>query len=163
HQKDAKDESAKPIESIDAKLFVEAVDPKLTQFVTDRIKTALGGAAAPPVKVTSQAMTDPVTVFEEKIDVPWEVEEFRQKLASEVLPKVEAGSKVDLEARLSESPELRQKIAEETRAALAKAGATDPQVRILSAYKQGYLWLTEQVIPALKGKGVKSVTIQVAK
>ena len=39
----------------------------------------------------------------------------------------------------------------------------DPQVRILSAYKQGYLWLTEQVIPSLKGKGVKSVRIQVAK
>ena len=51
--------STKPIESIDAKLFVDAVDPKLTQFVTDRIKSALapasgaanagaGGASAAP-------------------------------------------------------------------------------------------------------------------
>ena len=108
-------------------------------------------------------MTDPVNVFEEKIEVPWEVEEFRQKLASDVIPKIKAGSKVDLEARLSESPEIRQKLATEVKATLTKAGATDPQVRILSAYKQGYLWLTEQVIPSLKGKGVKSVRIQVAK
>ena len=157
-----RESGAKPIESIEAKLFVETVDPKLTQFVTDRIKTSLG-ASALPLKVTSQALTDPVNVFEEKIEVPWEVDEFRQKLASDVLPKIKPGSKVDLEARVSESPELRQKLAAEVKATLTKAGAADPQVRILSAYKQGYLWLTEQVIPSLKGKGVKSVRIQIAK
>ena len=35
-------------------------------------------------------------------------------------------------------------------------------VRVLSAYKQGYLWMTEQVIPELKGKGAKAVHVKVA-
>ena len=48
------------------------------------------------------------------------------------------------------------------RAELAKAGAGDARVTILSAYKQGFLWLTEQVIPELKGKGARSVQIRVA-
>jgi hypothetical protein len=68
---------------------------------------------------------------------------------------------VDVEARLSESPEYRRTIADQVRAELTKAGAAQPRVRILSAYKQGFLWLTEQVIPQLKGKGVSSVRIKV--
>src|SRR5262249_19006847 len=41
-------------------------------------------------------------------------------------------------------------------------GARDPSVKILSAYKQGYLWLIEQVIPELKGKAAKSIFIKIA-
>ena len=44
----------------------------------------------------------------------------------------------------------------------SKAGAANPNVRILSAYKQGYLWLTERVIPELKGKGARAMHIKVA-
>ena len=32
---------------------------------------------------------------------------------------------------------------------------------MLSAYKQGFLWLTEQVIPELKGKAVKAVHMKI--
>ena len=78
------------------------------------------------------------------------------------MPKVKAGSKVDLEARLSESPEVRRGIVEQARAQLASAGAADAKVRVLSAYKQGYLWMTEQVIPELKGKNARHVRVKVA-
>jgi len=42
------------------------------------------------------------------------------------------------------------------------AGAADPAVRVLSAYKQGYLWMTEQVIPALKGQNARAIKVKVA-
>jgi hypothetical protein len=42
-----------------------------------------------------------------------------------------------------------------------KAGAASASVRVLSAYKQGYSWITEQVIPALKGKGARQLSVQV--
>src|SRR5262249_31504320 len=45
---------------------------------------------------------------------------------------------------------------------LTNVGAKSPKIRVLSAYKQGFLWLTEVVIPELKGKGAKSVTIKIA-
>src|SRR5256714_7434162 len=75
---------------------------------------------------------------------------------------VTAGSTVDLEARLSESPQVRRGIVEQARAQLASAGAVAPTVRVLSAYKQGYLWMTEQVIPELKTKNARAIRVKVA-
>src|SRR6185503_6740304 len=121
---------------------------------------ALPGVA---IKASSQAMTDAVPVFEDSIEIPWEVDEFWTRFRSEVLPKVKAGSPVDLDVRLSESPAQRKSIAEQARAELTKAGARDPRVRVLSAYKQGFLWLTEEVMPELKRASAKSVRIKVAR
>lgn len=147
------------VETFDVKLFLEEAQPDLDAFLTTLLTRALASAK---VTVKSEAITAPTPVIDETIDVPWEVEEFRSRLRADVLPKVQAGATVEIEARLSESPEYRRTLADETRAALVEAGATAPTVRILSAYKQGYLWLTEQVMPQLKGKGVRSIHIRVA-
>lgn len=158
----AKDKPNAAIESIDAKLFVESGDAKLDQFIAGRIKSAIKG---PAVNVVSQGITDPVPVFEETVDVPWEVDEFKDRFRKDVLARVSAanGANVELEARLSESPEVRKALAEEVRAELTKAGAANPRVRILSAYKQGFLWLSEEIVPSLKGKNVRTIRIQVAR
>jgi hypothetical protein len=149
----------KTLESVDVKLFVEKADPALDKYVGDKLRRA--GITA-PVKVSSVGITDPVTVFDDTLQVPWEVDDFWAKFKSDVLPKVKRGSKVDLEARLSESPEVRRGIVEQARAQLTAAGAANPIVRVLSAYKQGYLWMTEQVIPDLKGKGARAIKVKVA-
>ena len=149
----------KTLESMDVKLFIEQADPALDAYVSGRLQR--GGVKA-PVKVSSVGITDPVTVFDDALQVPWEVDEFWAAFKSDVLPKVKTGSKVDLEARLSESPEIRRGIVEQARAQLAAAGAAGPKVRVLSAYKQGYLWMTEQVIPELKGKNARAVKVKVA-
>lgn len=150
----------KSIESFDATVYLEDANPAFDTFLTGRVKNALKGAGA--VTIKSQGITDPVTVFEDKIDIPWEVDDFWATFKSDVLPKVKAGSSVEIETRLSESPQVRKGIADEIRSQLTKAGATAPRVRVLSAYKQGFLWLTEVVIPEMKGKGAKSVVIKVA-
>ena len=149
----------KVVESLDAKLFLEAANPALDQFLAGRIGQALKDAK---VTVKSEAITAPTPVIDETIEVPWEVEEFWTKFRSELLPKVKPGAAVDLEARLSEAPEYRKAIALKARAELAKAGVPNASVRILSAYKQGFLWITEQVIPELRGKGARAVHIRVA-
>ena len=149
----------KTLESFDAKLFIEQADPAFDKYVADKVQRA--GITA-PVKVSSAGVTDPVTVFDDTLQVPWEVDEFWAKFKSDVLPKVKAGSKVDLEARLSESPDVRRRIVDQARAMLATAGATDPKVRVLSAYKQGYLWMTEQVIPELRAKHPRAIRVKVA-
>lgn len=147
------------VESFEAKLFLDAANPELDTFLTSHVRKTLTNAK---VTVSSEAITTPTPVIDETIDVPWEVDEFWAKFRSELLPKVKPGSSVELEARLSESPEYRKTIADRAREELTKAGATNPTIRILSAYKQGYLWLTERVIPELKGKGVRAVHIKVA-
>ncbi len=149
----------KTLESLDVRMYVDEADATLDKYITDKIQRA--GIKA-PVKVSSTGINDPVTVFDDTLQVPWEVDDFWAKFKSDVLPKVKSGSKVDLETRLSESPEVRRGIADKVREQLAAAGAVDPKVRVLSAYKQGYLWMTEQVIPELKGKGARTVHVKVA-
>jgi hypothetical protein len=155
----AADIKDKQLESVDVKLYVEKADAALDTYVADKLRRA--GIKA-PVKASSAGITDPVTVFDDTLQVPWEVDDFWAAFKSDVLPKVKRGSTVDLETRLSESPEVRRGIAEQARAQLVSAGAADPAVRVLSAYKQGYLWMTEQVIPALKGKNAHAIRVKVA-
>ncbi|MFN8062456.1 MAG: M14 family metallopeptidase [Vicinamibacterales bacterium] len=149
----------KPIASFDATVSLEAENPALDAFLTNELRATLGDAK---ITVKSQTITAPTPVIDETIDVPWEVDEFWAKVRADVVPKVKPGATVTLEARLSESPELRASLANEVRAELLKAGAKATDVRILSAYKQGFLWLTEQIIPRLKGTGARSVHIKVA-
>ena len=153
------DVKGKKLTSFDATLFLETAEPTLDTFLAEHARAALGDAK---VTVTSKAMTAPVPVIEETIDVPWEVDEFRDRFRKEVLPKVTPGAAVDLEVRLSEAPEFRQTLTREIEAELSKAGATAPRVRVRSAYKQGFMWITEEVIPALKGKGARAMRVKVA-
>jgi hypothetical protein len=152
----------KTIESFEAKVYLEAANPAFDKYFAAHAKASPILKDTTTVTATSQGITDPVTVFDDKFDMPWEVDDFWAKFKSDVLPKVKAGSAVSLETRLSESPAVRKSIAAQAKEQLVTAGAKDPTVKVLSAYKQGFLWLTEQVIPELKGKNAKSVYIKVA-
>jgi hypothetical protein len=151
--------ASEPIEALDLKVWLESADRSLDAYLTETLNRRFDSAR---VTVASEAITAPTSVIDETMEIPWEVDEFWKRLRADVLPKIRPGSSVDVEARLSESPEMRAQLADQTRQELIKAGAKNPGVRILSAYKQGYLWLTEQVIPELKGKGVRGVHIRVA-
>src|SRR5690606_19767911 len=121
----AADLKDKKVRSMEVKLFLEKADRGLEAHLAGALTKQLGGT---PVKVTTQGVTDPVPVFDETINVPWEVEEFWTKFRTDVLPRVKPGSSVDVEARLSESPEYRRTIADAVRAELTKAGAAQPRV-----------------------------------
>lgn len=149
----------KTLESVDATVYLEEPDAGFDAWLKGRLSEALGVKA---IKVKSRAITEPVPVIEETLEIPWEVDEFWSRFRKEVLPRVKPGSTVELETRLSESPEFRRDLASQITAELTKAGAADPQVRVRSAYKQGFLWLTEEVFPALRGRGVQSIRIRVA-
>src|SRR5262245_10737696 len=84
----------KALESFDVKLYVEQADPALDKYLADKAQRA---GVKVPVNVSSIGITDPVTVFDETFQVPWEVDDFRGKFTATILPKVKAGSKVDLE------------------------------------------------------------------
>jgi hypothetical protein len=148
----------KEIESFEVRLFLEEADAALDQYLTQRVQERV---KLPP-KVSSQAITAAVPVIDETIEVPWEVDELRKALRESVVPKITPGAKVTVEARVSESPAYRQTLETEIRAELAKAGAADPKVVVLSAYKQGFLWMTERVIPSFKGRGVRALNVKVA-
>ncbi|MEX2609067.1 MAG: M14 family metallopeptidase [Gemmatimonadota bacterium] len=100
-------------------------------------------------------------IFTQELAIPWEVDTARALLSSQVYPAVRAGQGGRVELRVSEPPELRARLVAEIRDSLRARGA-DPaawDVDVLSAYKQGYSWLVDDVLPELRELPVDSMAI----
>jgi len=99
------------------------------------------------------------TIFSYDWEIPWEVDEARRILEEEVYPGVRRGESVEIQLRLSEPPEVREALEEEIRERLEDGGAGEARVRVLSAYKQGYSWIHDVLLPQLRDRGVASVDL----
>ena len=99
------------------------------------------------------------TIFAFDWEIPWEVDEVRELLSSHVYPAIQAGEAARVEVRVSEPPEVRSELAEEIRASLVEAGAASADVQVLSAYKQGYSWINDMLIPRLREMPVASIDL----
>jgi hypothetical protein len=97
----------------------------------------------------------PELIFEEDYVLAWEVEEARERIRQSLLSRIEPGSSVDVELRLSEPSEVRQRLRSEILALLEKAGANlqASSVRVWSAHKQGFCWIDEELKPKLRSSG----------
>ena len=142
----------------DVLLSVEKADPGLEAYVQARAAEALGLAdpAAVGVTVDDRDVRRATVIFADTLALPSEVDRFRELFRTQVLPAAgSAGSAgpIRVEARLSEPPELRRQLEREAREALIEAGAPADavEVRVLSAFKQGYSWLEEVILPQLAG------------
>lgn len=104
-------------------------------------------------------------IINDEFDIPSELDDLRARIRAKVIPVISARKKqrVEIEARLSEAPEIRRRLEEEIRAEVLKAGAADARVTVLSAYKQGFSWLDEVVKPAVSGKSIDRITIRFAR
>ena len=150
-------ESADIVVSVEkpAEGFADVVRQRAARIKADRLN----------VVVDNRDVQHAKTIFDESIDIPSEVDEFWQQFRSKVLPAVRKNQPVTVEARLSESPELRAQIEKDARAELVKAGAADSgtSVIVLCAYKQGYSWLYDVMRPAVAGKPIDTITIRFAR
>lgn len=99
-------------------------------------------------------------VFEEAFTLEWEVDRARRLMEAGVFPEVRPGSAIEAELRLSEPPEIRRALSGEFTRALCLRGA-DPattEVRVLSAHKQAYSWITELLLEQLRA--ASAITIE---
>jgi len=99
------------------------------------------------------------TVFVQDWELPWEVDEVREILARDVYPSVRPGAPAAVEVRVSEPPEIRGALEQEIREELARRGAGSATVHVLSAYKQGYSWIVDVLLPRLRGLPVGAIDL----
>jgi hypothetical protein len=90
------------------------------------------------------------TIFVQEWDIPWEVDEVREILSREVYPMIRPGAPATVEVRVSEPPEIRGALEKEIRRELSARGAGPSTVHVLSAYKQGYSWIVDVLLPRLR-------------
>lgn len=97
--------------------------------------------------------------YEKTYELPWEVDVFREALEKDVYPKISPGDHIRVEGALSESVKVRETTAEDVKKGLEALGAVAEDVRLFCAYKQGYSWLDEMVIPRAKDRKTDRVEI----
>jgi hypothetical protein len=142
-------------------LSVEKADKGLAVYLQNRAATALGTENI-EVVVDERDVQRAAPLFEESRVLTSEVDRFWSLFQESVVTAASTGRPIQVEARLSEPPELRAQIAADARQALLDAGAdaANTEVTILSAFKQGYFWLEEVVAPRLEGRNVGEILIR---
>jgi hypothetical protein len=173
----------KGISSVRAEVDVDEADPKLKKFIHDQLAEKLSTSNIEVVTGTLHAGTkccdkDPdlhnnsslipfkqhEPTFAEDITIPWEGKRLLDAVKA-ACSKLDKQAPVVLEARVSEGPEMRARLRDQIMAELKSAGADSQQanVHVLSAYKQGYSWLVDQVEPELKAKNAAKIKIEFAR
>ena len=148
--------SEKELESISIDAYFEEASPDFDDWATRELSRRFGTTQ---IEVSSQGRMDSVQVFQQKPELEWEVDAFWKKFREEVLSEIASGAKVSMELRVSEAPELRRELAIQVKSEIEAQGGEVEEVIVLSAYKQGLLWLMEQVAPVLENLPVATVEL----
>ena len=150
-------------EEMEISLFAEGAKPELGELVKDLAKEQTEVSSL-RVEVGNLDTDGGVPIIDETVDLLWEVDKLWERLEAEVLPRVAAGSSINIEVRVSEPPDTRERLQREILEELVRRGCSDENVKVvvLSAYKQGFSWLNDSVIPRVRDKGVNSVKITFA-
>ena len=135
-------------------------------FVRERALAHFADSVAPAPEITvtvdNRDVQDAATIIDDQFEVPSEVDRFWAVFDERIAGGVTRGEPVRLEARLSEPPEIRARVAAEARRRLVDAGADADAttVQVLSAFKQGFSWLRESVAPRLAGSDIGEIVIE---
>ena len=149
-----------PVESITLEISTEQMPEGFDRFVREIIEERFPEAeASVATYATGFGVGD--TIFQQNLDFPWEVDTFRDAFRDEALPRIGSGSRGRVRVRVSEPPEVRQALEVEIRTALETRGPSRDafDVEVLSAYKQGFSWLNDSVLPRLRGMAIGSIEI----
>jgi hypothetical protein len=141
-------------------ISIEKPDPGFAALVRERA-SVLGPELA--VVIDDRDVRRAALVFEDDVEIPSEVDDLWRIFRARILPRVGRRDPVVIDARLSEPKEVRRRIESEMSEELVRKGVRSPQVRVLSAYKQGYSWIEEVVGPALSGQALDEIVIRFAR
>lgn len=97
--------------------------------------------------------------YEKTYELPWEADRFRQLMEEKVYPRLKKDDVLRVEGALSEDKEVRSELGETVLQETERRGARAGKVEIVCAYKQGFSWLDEVVIPEVKDQDVDRVDI----
>lgn len=150
----------KKIETINIELAVKESPEGLTNFTRDLAKSYFPDADI-KVKTFKTGFGVGKTIFEENFEIPWEVDEFWNLFKNKALPELKVSDKGIIEVRVSESPEIRDQIKMQIEAEL-RSKSIDPasfEIVVLSAYKQGFSWLQDDILPRIRDKEIGEIAI----
>lgn len=87
-------------------------------------------------------------VYEQVYEFPWETDVFEGFLQDEIYPLISAGDQVVIEGAISEDKSTRKELTQRIEREIKGRGASLEGIQVICAYKQGFSWIDEVVIPA---------------
>ena len=145
----SEDLKGKDVDSFKAEFFLPQDNPK---YVESARRFLLDALKLKEVDAKTYILRDGKRVFEKEKEFPWEADEALDLIKEKAGAAGTAGGPLTVRVALSESPEVRQSLQARIESALKGLGLSVGRVEVLSAYKQGFFWLTERVLPRLKEK-----------
>jgi hypothetical protein len=149
----------KDLEDVRAELYLHQDNKEFESALEEHLRDIL---AADSFEIKSFKLQDSKNVFSKEKQFPWEGEEALNKIGQHILPLSGSTESVKIHLRVSESPEVRRQLKQKIENICVRNAISSFEVEVLSAYKQGFFWLTEKIIPKLKNTEVNSITIRFA-
>lgn len=98
-------------------------------------------------------------IYEKNYDLPWEADIFEQVLRDEIYPKLKEGDTVRIEGALSEEASVRERISGRIIDEIERIKVKAERIQLVCAYKQGFSWIDEVVVPAVKTHKTEKIEI----
>jgi len=112
------------------------------------------------LEIKSFELKEEKIIFEKEKEFPWEGDE-GLKLIQEYIGKIQGTEfPVKIHLGVSESPEIRDRLKSQVQGLLKQNNIPEFEVKVSSAYKQGFFWILEEILPSLKEKNVSRLVIR---
>lgn len=98
--------------------------------------------------------------YEKDYELNWEVDTFLHVFHDKVLPNIKQGDRVEIYGALSEDKKVREQLLKDMTCEVQQLGGSLQSSYLVCAYKQGYSWLEEVVLPNILHQQKDIQTIQ---
>ena len=158
-EKLAEDIKGKVFESIKAEIYLPQKNRKFEEYARKFFEDS---ARAENLEIKSFELRESKTIFEKEKEFLWEGDEALKLIEEKIKTLEDSEPPLKINLGLSESPKVREKIKMQIEKLLRQNNIAGFEVKVLSAYKQGFFWLLEEILPSLSGKNVSRLTIRFA-
>ncbi|OLS02780.1 M14 family metallopeptidase [Tissierella creatinophila] len=141
------------------KTYQNELKGKITAYIDPKIKEYLDEIESTFPDVEFKNYKSRKKVYEKNYDIPWEVDSFKNILIEKIYNKLKPEDEVEIYGALSEEIDVRNSLTTKIETELEKIGVKAKKIQIISAYKQGFSWIEEVVLPQLKEKEVQNIEI----
>jgi len=147
----------KDLENVRADFTLAEEDPGFLKEAQDMIQAGLK-----PAKLSLNSCTtrSGKVAFEKEKDFAWEADDALNLVQAKLKSLGRVPGSISVEVDLSESPEMRRSIRARLMGIATALGVKHVEVTVHSAYKQGFFWLLEDVLPKLKAAKPKRLVIR---
>lgn len=158
-EKFIKDIQDNAFESFKAKFFLPHKNQKFQEFIKKRLQHSIN---TEDLEIKTFNLKESKKIFEKEKEFTWEGDEALRLIQEKIKTIKHSEESLKISLGVSESPKIREKLKSQIESHLIQNNIDRFEVEVLSTYKQGFFWLLEKVLPALKGKDIHHLTIRFA-